>query len=65
MTSEKPKLPKRDAVKTVTDYRKSIRKQPISEKLKTALRIGKKKELENPNKKVAVSDSSSPQDVEL
>jgi hypothetical protein len=65
MTSEKPKLPTHDAVKKVTEYRKSLRNQPISEKLRTALRNGKKKELENPAKKIAGSEPSSPQDVEL
>lgn len=44
MTSEKPKPPNRDAVKKVTEYRKSLRHQPISEELKKALRDGANKE---------------------
>lgn len=64
MSLKNLKLPRPDAVKKVTDYRKSISKQPVSDKLREALKNGKKKELENLNKKVAVSDSTPPKDVE-
>ncbi len=64
MSLKNLKLPKPDAVRTVTNYRKSISKQPVSDKLRAALKNGKKKELENLNKKVAASDSTPPIDME-
>lgn len=65
MTSNTPKPPNKDAVKKLTEFRKSLRNQPLPEDFRKALRNGKKKELENPDKKVAIQSPSSTSDVEL